>query len=69
MKLIYARKTRKTAARAGIISRRASQELLVAKGRKETFGRLMQHRTSKDSLRQFGLNDLSELPSFEDLVQ
>src|SRR5438874_5710470 len=48
------------------------KRLIVAKGRKETVGRPMQYGTSKDFLIQFGLNDLSELPSiedFEDLVQ
>ncbi len=48
------------------------KKLIVAKGRKETVGRPMQYGTSKDFLIQFGLNDLSELPSiedFEDLVQ
>jgi segregation and condensation protein B len=48
------------------------KRLIVAKGRKETVGRPMQYGTSKDFLIQFGLRDLSELPSiedFEDLVQ
>ena len=48
------------------------KRLIVAKGRKETVGRPMQYGTSKDFLLQFGLKDLSELPSiedFEDLVQ
>jgi len=48
------------------------KRLIVAKGRKETVGRPMQYGTSKDFLIQFGLKDLSELPSiedFEDLVQ
>jgi segregation and condensation protein B len=40
--------------------------LIVAKGRKETVGRPMQYGTSKDFLIQFGLKDLSELPSIED---
>jgi segregation and condensation protein B len=48
------------------------KRLIVAKGRKETVGRPMMYGTSKDFLIQFGLKDLSELPSiedFEDLVQ
>lgn len=48
------------------------KRLIVAKGRKEAVGRPMQYGTSKDFLIQFGLKDLSELPSiedFEDLVQ
>ena len=40
--------------------------LIVAKGRKETVGRPMMYGTSKDFLLQFGLKDLSELPSIED---
>jgi len=47
------------------------KRLIVAKGRKEAVGRPMQYGTSKDFLIQFGLKDLSELPSiedFEDLV-
>lgn len=42
------------------------KRLIVAKGRKETVGRPMLYGTSKDFLVQFGLKDLSELPSIED---
>ena len=48
------------------------KRLITAKGRKETVGKPMQYGTSKDFMIQFGLKDLSELPSiedFEDLVQ
>ena len=48
------------------------KRLIVAKGRKETVGRPMQYGTSKEFLIQFGMKDLSELPSiedFEDFVQ
>jgi segregation and condensation protein B len=48
------------------------KRLIVAKGRKETVGRPMMYGTSKEFLIQFGLKDLSELPSvedFQDLVQ
>jgi segregation and condensation protein B len=47
------------------------KRLITAKGRKETVGKPMQYGTSKDFMVQFGLKDLSELPSiedFEDLV-
>lgn len=57
---------------ASAIKTLLDKRLIVAKGRKETVGRPMQYGTSKDFLVQFGLNDLSELPSiedFEDLVQ
>src|SRR3982751_622227 len=39
------------------------KKLIVAKGRKETVGRPMMYGTSKEFLLQFGLKDLSELPS------
>lgn len=42
------------------------KRLIVAKGRKETVGRPMMYGTSKEFLIQFGLKDLSELPSMED---
>jgi segregation and condensation protein B len=42
------------------------KRLIVAKGRKETVGRPMLYGTSKEFLMQFGLRDLSELPSIED---
>ena len=48
------------------------RRLIVAKGRKEAVGRPMLYGTSKEFLLQFGLKDLSELPSiedFEDLAQ
>src|SRR5438270_299321 len=57
---------------ASAIKTLLDKRLIVAKGRKETVGRPMQYGTSKDFLIQFGLKDLSELPSiedFEDLVQ
>ena len=42
------------------------KKLIVAKGRKDAVGRPMMYGTSKDFLMQFGLKDLSELPSVED---
>jgi segregation and condensation protein B len=42
------------------------KKLIVAKGRKDAVGRPMMYGTSKDFLLQFGLKDLSELPSVED---
>ena len=42
------------------------KRLIVGKGRKETVGRPMMYGTSKEFLIQFGLKDLSELPSIED---
>jgi segregation and condensation protein B len=57
---------------ASAIKTLLDKRLIVAKGRKETVGRPMQYGTSKVFMIQFGLKDLSELPSiedFEDLVQ
>ena len=42
------------------------KRLIMPKGRKETVGRPMLYGTSKEFLLQFGLRDLSELPSMED---
>jgi len=42
------------------------KRLITPKGRKETVGRPMTYGTSKEFLLQFGLRDLSELPSMED---
>lgn len=57
---------------ASAIKTLLDKKLITAKGRKETVGRPMMYGTSKDFLLQFGLKDLSELPSiedFEDLTQ
>ncbi len=66
--ILEIRGTQSTSAIKTLLDKR----LIVAKGRKETVGRPMQYGTSKDFLMQFGLKDLSELPSiedFEDLAQ
>lgn len=51
---------------ASAIKTLLDKKLIVARGRKETVGRPMQYGTSKEFLIQFGLKDLSELPSIED---
>lgn len=56
---------------ASAIKTLLEKRLIVTKGHKETVGHPMQYGTSKEFLIQFGLKDLSELPSiedFEDLV-
>jgi segregation and condensation protein B len=56
---------------ASAIKTLLEKRLIVTKGHKETVGKPMQYGTSKEFLIQFGLKDLSELPSiedFEDLV-
>ena len=66
--ILEIRGTQSTSAIKTLLDKR----LIVAKGRKETVGKPMQYGTSKDFLIQFGLKDLSELPSmedFEDLAQ
>ncbi len=57
---------------ASAIKTLLEKRLIITKGHKETVGRPMQYGTSKDFLIQFGLKDLTELPSiedFEDLIQ
>ena len=51
---------------ASAIQTLLEKRLIVTKGHKETVGRPMQYGTSKEFLIQFGLRDLSELPSIED---
>ena len=66
--ILEIRGTQSTSAIKTLLDKR----LIVAKGRKETVGKPMQYGTSKDFLIQFGLKDLTELPSmedFEDLAQ
>lgn len=48
------------------ISTLLNKRLIVPKGRKETVGRPIMYGTSKEFLMQFGLKDLTELPSIED---
>jgi len=51
---------------ASAIKTLLEKRLIVTKGHKETVGRPMMYGTSKDFLIQFGLKDLSDLPSIED---
>src|ERR1041384_6800455 len=51
---------------ASAIKTLLDKRLIVARGRKEAVGRPIQYGTSKEFLVQFGLKDLSELPSIED---
>jgi segregation and condensation protein B len=45
------------------------RRLIVPKGRKECVGRPVMYGTSKEFLIQFGLKDLTELPSIEDFEE
>ena len=51
---------------ASAIKTLLEKRLIITKGHKETVGRPMMYGTSKDFLIQFGLKDLSDLPSIED---
>ena len=51
---------------ASAIKTLLEKRLIVTKGHKETVGRPMLYGTSKEFLLQFGLKDLSDLPSIED---
>ena len=51
---------------ASAIKTLLEKRLIVTKGHKETVGRPMMYGTSKEFLLQFGLKDLTELPSIED---
>ena len=51
---------------ASAIKTLLEKRLIVTKGHKETVGRPMMYGTSKEFLVQFGLKDLTELPSIED---
>ncbi len=60
--ILEIRGTQSTSAIKTLLEKR----LIVMKGHKETVGRPMLYATSKDFLIQFGLKDLTELPSIED---
>ena len=51
---------------ASAIKTLLEKRLIVTKGHKETVGRPMLYGTSREFLLQFGLKDLTELPSIED---
>ena len=51
---------------ASAIKTLLEKRLIVTKGHKETVGRPILYGTSKEFLLQFGLKDLTELPSIED---
>ncbi len=53
----------------GVIHTLLKHRLIAAAGRKKVIGRPMQYKTTKDFLVQFGLNDLSELPSLKEMEE
>ena len=55
---------------AGVVKTLLDRKLITAAGRKQVIGKPILYKTTKDFLVQFGLKDLSELPTpkeFEDL--
>ncbi len=57
---------------AGVLKTLLERKLITAAGRKNVVGRPILYRTTKEFLVQFGLKDLSDLPSlkeFEDLAR
>lgn len=51
----------------GVISTLLSRKLITTAGRKAVIGRPMQYKTTKEFLIQFGLSDLTELPTLKEL--
>ncbi|MGH9675299.1 MAG: SMC-Scp complex subunit ScpB [Bryobacteraceae bacterium] len=57
---------------AGVLKTLLDRKLITTSGRKQVLGRPMLYRTTKEFLIQFGLKDLSELPTlkeFEELTR
>ncbi len=54
---------------AGVMHTLLKHRLIAAAGRKKVIGRPMQYKTTKDFLVQFGLNDLTELPSLKEMEE
>jgi segregation and condensation protein B len=53
----------------GVISTLLSRKLITTAGRKAVIGRPMQYKTTKEFLIQFGLSDLTELPTLKELEE
>lgn len=53
----------------GVVSTLLNRKLITTAGRKAVIGRPMQYRTTKDFLVQFGLSDLTELPTLKELEE
>ena len=51
---------------AGVLKTLLDRKLIAVAGRKNVVGKPILYKTTKDFLIQFGLNDLSDLPSIED---
>ena len=53
----------------GVIHTLLNHKLIATAGRKKIIGRPIQYKTTKEFLIQFGLNDLSELPSQKEMQE
>lgn len=53
----------------GVVHTLLNRKLVSTAGRKKVLGRPMMYRTTKEFLVQFGLSDLSELPSLKELEE
>ena len=54
---------------AGVLKTLLDRKLIAVAGRKEVIGRPILYRTTKEFLIQFGLKDLSELPSLKEFEE
>ncbi len=54
---------------AGVIRTLLEKKLITTAGRKEVIGRPILYRTTRDFLVQFGLKDLTELPSLKEFEE
>ena len=54
---------------AGVLKTLLERRLIAAAGRKNVVGRPVLYRTTKEFLIQFGLKDLSELPSLKEFEE
>ncbi len=54
---------------AGVIKTLLDRKLITTSGRKQVIGRPILYKTTREFLVQFGLNDLSELPSLSEFEQ
>jgi segregation and condensation protein B len=54
---------------AGVLKTLLERKLITAAGRKQVVGKPVLYRTTKDFLVQFGLKDLSELPTLKEFEE
>jgi segregation and condensation protein B len=54
---------------AGVIHTLLERKLITTAGRKQVLGRPILYKTTREFLLQFGLNDLSELPSLKEFEE